>query len=68
MFGRNIQLFFFNQMEGDNFKDLCIDGRAISECISKNTMEWDGINWIYLFQDWDKWHTLFNTATYLWIP
>jgi hypothetical protein len=55
-------------MEGDHFKDLCADGRTISECISKNSMGWDGMNWIYLAQDWYRCNTLFNTATNLQNP
>jgi hypothetical protein len=31
-------------MEGDHFKDLCVDGRTISECISKNSMGWDKLD------------------------
>jgi hypothetical protein len=29
---------------------------------------WDGVDWIDLVQDRDKWRTLVNAIMYLWVP
>jgi hypothetical protein len=31
-------------------------------------MEWGGIDWIDLAQDWDQWMALVNTVMKLWVP
>jgi hypothetical protein len=31
-------------------------------------MGWDGMDWIDLAQDRDKWRALVNTAINLWVP
>jgi hypothetical protein len=31
-------------------------------------IRWDGMDWIDLAQDRDKWRALVNTVTNLWVP
>jgi hypothetical protein len=31
-------------------------------------IEWDGVDWIVLAQDWDQWRALVNTVLYLRVP
>jgi hypothetical protein len=31
-------------------------------------IEWEGVDWIYLAQDRDKWRALVNPVMNLWVP
>jgi len=45
----------------DHLKDLGVDGRIILECILKNVVS-EGVDWIDLLQDRDKWRAVVETV------
>ena len=46
--------------KGDNLEDLGVDGRIILKWIFETLIE--GVNWIDLAQDRDRWRTVMNTV------
>jgi len=54
-----------NLKEKDNLGDPSLDGRIILRWIFRNL---DGLDWIDLAQDRDRWRTLVNTVMKLQVP
>ena len=53
-------------MEGDHLEDTGVDGRMILKCIFK---KWDeGMYWISLAQDRDRWRALVSAVMNLGVP
>jgi hypothetical protein len=38
----------------------------VKMCVTE--MGWEGLNWMHLAQDRDKWQALVNTVMNLWVP
>jgi len=54
--------FWSENLKGrDHSEDLAVDGRIILECIS-GKQGGEGVEWIHLAQDRDRWRALVNTA------
>jgi hypothetical protein len=53
--------------EGDHLEDQGVDGRIILKLIFK---KWDGegMDWIDMAQDWDRWRAVVNAVMNLQVP
>jgi hypothetical protein len=47
-------------------QDLSVDGRVI--LLDLKEISWQGMDWINLAQDRDKWQALVNKVMNLWVP
>ena len=47
-------------------QDLRVNGRIILKWILE--IKWEGVYWINLFQNRDKWLAVVNTVMNLWVP
>jgi hypothetical protein len=50
----------------DHSEDLSVDGDNIKTYLMETGLE--GVDWINLAQDRDRWRALANTAMNLWVP
>jgi hypothetical protein len=60
---RNVYMLFIRKPEGKRQP-----GRTRRKWVDNIKMDfgeigWDGVSWILLVQDWDKWRVLVNTLT-----
>jgi hypothetical protein len=54
-----------SQKERDHWEDQDVGGWTILKCILER---WDGMDWIDLAHDRDRWRALVNTVMNLWVP
>jgi hypothetical protein len=31
-------------------------------------IEWEGVEWIHMAEDWDRWHAVMSLVMNLWVP
>jgi hypothetical protein len=54
---RNAYRVLVGKPEGDNLKDLGVEGRILKRAVNKV-----GVNWTYLVPDREKWRALVNAV------
>jgi hypothetical protein len=50
----------------DHSEDLDVDGRKLY-IIDLKEIRWEGVDWIHLAQDRNRWRALVNTVMKLWV-
>jgi hypothetical protein len=62
----HIGFWWESQEVRDHWEDQDVGGWIILKCIGE--IGWDGMDWIDLAQDWDRWRTLVNTVMNFRLP
>jgi hypothetical protein len=64
----HIGYWWESQMERDHREDQDVGGRwVVNIKINLREIGWDGVDWIDMAQDRDKWRALVNTVLNLWV-
>jgi len=58
--------WYGNLRERDHLEDPGVDGGNVKMDLQE--VECEGMNWIYMAQDWDSWRTLANVIMSLRVP
>ena len=56
----DIGIWWGNMEERDHLENLNIEGRITLKFVLKKEMRWEGVEWINLAEDREKWRSLVN--------